>query len=341
MSTPLPIHRINAPPDAHVVEEALTEAAALAGHAPSIHNTQPWRWRLSAHTLDLHLERGRILEVTDPESRLATLSCGAALHHARVSLAAQGLHAKVTRLPDPADADHLARLHVDARTMVDLRAARRAQTILVRHTDRRPVTGTPVTADDIAGITDAVTAEDTWLHHLHDDQLHGLASAADHAQRAEVTDPGWRDELAYWTGGTRTDGAGIPDAAIPAVDPQTPVPGRNFGHLGGMPISAEHDRAATFVMLYGRSDEQLGWLRAGEALSAGWLTATERGITVLPFSAPIEVAGTREVLRSIVAGLGYPYLVLRLGVIDPTVPDAPVAPRLPVNQTIERLPGRP
>lgn len=37
-----------------------------------------------------------------------------------------------------------------------------------------------------------------------------------------------------------------------------------------------------FILLYGDADEPLNWLRAGEALSAGWLTATERGVSILP-----------------------------------------------------------
>jgi nitroreductase len=336
MSASSPTHRIDAAPDAQATDQALTEAATLAGYAPSIHNTQPWQWRLSADTLDLRLARDRILEVTDPDARLATLSCGAALHHARISLAAQGFHATVSRLPDPADPDHFARLQIGGRGTVDPQSARRAQTILLRRTDRGPVTGAEITPDDLADITAAVTAEDTWLHVLRPDQLYDLACAADHAQRVEASEPDWREELRNWTGDTRPTGAGIPDAAIPAQNPQTPVPGRDFGHLGSMPVSAEHDRAAVFAMLYGRSDELSGWLCAGEALSSGWLTATERGLTVLPLSAPIEVAESRTVLRHMVAGLGYPYLVLRLGITDPTTPPPPFAPRLPPAQTIVR-----
>ena len=101
------------PTDAQVVSQALTEAATAAGYAPSIHNTQPWRWRLTADHMDLYVERSRVLEVTDPDARLATLSCGAALHHARVSLAAQGWRATVARMPDRGDPDHLAQLRVD------------------------------------------------------------------------------------------------------------------------------------------------------------------------------------------------------------------------------------
>ena len=52
---------------------ALANAAALAGYAPSIHNTQPWRWQVSENTLDLFAVHSRQLAITDPEGRLALL----------------------------------------------------------------------------------------------------------------------------------------------------------------------------------------------------------------------------------------------------------------------------
>jgi len=57
-------------PDPRAITEALAEAAVAAGNAPSIHNTQPWRWRLDNDTLELLVERSRLLGVTDPDRRL-------------------------------------------------------------------------------------------------------------------------------------------------------------------------------------------------------------------------------------------------------------------------------
>jgi nitroreductase len=323
------------PTDPEVATHALAEAAAAAGYAPSILNTQPWRWRHTADTLELRLVRGRVLPVTDPDGRLATLSCGVALHHARVALAAQGWHATVTRMPPGGDPDLLARLHVEGRAPVDAPSVLHLRSIPLRHTDRRPVTGTPIDPAALAAITTAVQAEDTELHTLRPDQVLELAAAADHAQRNEAADPAWQAELAYWTGGTRPAGAGVPDAAIPDRNTQTTVPGRDFGHHGELPVSAAHDEAAVFVMLYGTTDEPVSWLRAGEALSAGWLTATELGVSVLPHSAPIEVIAARQALRAMIASIGYPFLVLRLGTTDPADAAASHTSRLPAEQIID------
>ena len=214
------------PADARAVIQALVGAASVAGYAPSIHNTQPWRWRVGGTRLDLFADRARALAVTDPDARLATLSCGAALQHARIALAAQGWRAVVTRIPDRTEPDHLAQLRVVGRAPVELQAVRRTHTIRQRHTDRRPVTGPPVGSDDLRAIVGAVQAEGGWLHILRPDQVLDLAAAVSHAQQAETADPAWQAE-AYRTAGTRPAGV--------RPTPQTTVPGRDFGHHGDLP----------------------------------------------------------------------------------------------------------
>ncbi|GIH03598.1 NAD(P)H nitroreductase [Rhizocola hellebori] len=329
MATYLPSRINGAVPELRAMNEALLQAAQTAGYAPSIRNTRPWRWRLTGSTLDLHLDRSRVVTISDPDARLATLSCGAALHHARVALAASGWKVKVLQTSDHSDPDHLVQLRI-ARGTTDSFAVQRMQAILVRRTDRRPVTGAPVAPADLAAITKSVEAQGAWLYLLHPDQRHELSAAAEYARRTQLPDSPWRDELAYWAGG-RPERTGVADSAI-----ASPMPGRNFGNYGSPKVSAEDDQTATFVMLYGPGDTSADWLRAGEGLSAGWLTATELGITVLPLSATIEVPATREVMKRLVAGVGHPYLVLRLGTIDSADSTPPSTPRLPTDQIIDR-----
>jgi hypothetical protein len=75
--------------------------------------------------------------------------------------------------------------------------------------------------------------------------------------------------VAYWAGGERSEGLGIPDSAIPAEPPETTVPGRDFGVHGDLPVYAGHDGAAIYGILFGQDDSPMAWLRGGEALSAG------------------------------------------------------------------------
>ena len=319
---------------------ALTEAADVAGYAPSIHNTQPWRWRVDHRQLELYADAARQLAVTDPIGRLMTVSCGAALHHARVALAAHGWRIDVHRLPAPTHPELLARLSAVGHTPATHDAAAALRTIRKRRTDRRPVSDTPVPAADVDAIRRAVEAEGAWLHTLRHHDVLELATAADRAQTLEEFDPRWREELAYWASGDRTDGLGIPDAAIPRDPARTTVPGRDFGRTGSLAMPAGHDEAATYAILFGPDDDVRSWLRAGEALSAAWLTAVGRGVSLVPMSAAVEVDSTRQVLRRLIAHLGEPFLVLRLGIARPDDDASVHPPRLPSTQVIDEVGGR-
>jgi nitroreductase len=312
---------------------ALAEAAAMAGRAPSVHNTQPWLWTVRPDHLELGLVPDRRLAAADPEGRLAVLSCGAALHHARVALAAEGWEPVVDRLPDPARPDLLAVVAVRGPRPADPAAMREVQSMWVRRSDRRPLSDEPLPADVLTELVAAARAEGVQLHRLTGEQVYDLASAADRAANIEAADERTREELAYWTG--RRDGSGVPLAALPAETPATTVPARDFGRPGTLPVSPGHDRAAVYGLLYGDADERADWLRAGEALSAVWLTATRLGASVLPLSVVIEVDTTRAALRRLVAGLGLPYLVLRLGVADPEHAGTPPTPRLAPDRTVD------
>lgn len=281
-------HPIDVAADARAVSQALTEAIGAAGHAPSIRHTQPWRWSVTGTELDLHIDRARMLDVADPDARFATLSCGAALHHARVSLAASGWRATATRIADPVVPDHLARIQVTGRapTPVEPLMVQRAQTIRLRRTDRRPLTGPLLHPDPIRTIATAVEAEGAGLHVLTAPQVLDVTAAAGRVPVADPGKPAWEAESAYWTGAT------------------------------DLLVGTGPDWAAMFVILYGRADTPMDWLRAGEALSAGWLTATETGVAVLPLRATIAMANTRQAMHDLLGGDRCPYLVLRLGAID-------------------------
>ena len=72
-----------------------------AGAAPSIHNTQPWRFRVSDDLIEVHGDPDRMLWVADPRGRALHLSCGAALFNLKLAIRALGAKPLVWPLPDP------------------------------------------------------------------------------------------------------------------------------------------------------------------------------------------------------------------------------------------------
>jgi hypothetical protein len=284
--------------------------------------------------LELLAERTRQVNGIDPQGRLMTVSCGAALHHARIALAAAGWLMQVSRVPEADDPDLLARLVVLGPNPSTVAATRVAEAIRVRHTDRRPVSDIEPSSVSINAIAAAARAE-TGFHVCTPGQVLDLAAAMCRAAAIQADEPRVSNELRYWTSRPITDGVGLPADVLPDQPALTTVPGRDFGRTGTLPVGSGHDNAAVYAVLFGDGDEPCNWLRAGEALSAAWLTATMLGVSLVPLSAAIEVAHARQILRRVLAGLGHPYLVLRLGMADPATCRLGKTPRLPAARVVD------
>jgi hypothetical protein len=282
--------------DSRAETQALADAAAAAGHAPSVHHVQPWRWRLSDARLDLFVDHDRFPHLAEPNPRLTLLSCGTALHHAFVSLAADGWHAVVSRLPATEHPDHLAQIRLDHRVPVEPAALLHLRTTAARHTVVPPALSAPVDAEKLTSLTAAVESEGARLQLLRPDEVLDLVVAADHAARTEVRKT-----------------------------------------AGGNLLAQSQDRTALFAVLYGTGDRRLDWLRAGEALSAAWLTATEIGLSLLPLPATIEMPGTRDLMRRRLPGAGHPYLLVRFGTLSPTATGLAARRTPATDQRIERV----
>ncbi|WP_433219878.1 Acg family FMN-binding oxidoreductase [Dactylosporangium sp. CS-047395] len=310
---------------------ALAAAADAARLAPSVHNTQPWRWVVDGDRLELFAVPARQLQEQDPQGRLMVLSCGAALHHALVALAAAGWKIEVDR---PAG-EPLAIVRAVSHSAPDPHDMHRLQLLQVRRTDRRAVTDERVAPEALDALAAGARRGGARLHVLNRDQVLQLAVMIEHAGEAERHDERMRDETKAWVGGDRAAGSGIPDSALPAQNPRTTVAERDFGVPGTLPAGDGHDNAAHYAILYGEGDERPDWLAAGEALGELWLTATGRGTAVLPLSSPIELDFTRVALRRMLGDVGWPYLVLRLGVADPEHAGPPHTPRLTAADVIE------
>lgn len=284
---------------------------SLACLAPSVHNTQPWRWRYADGVLTLRADLRRRLPAEDPRGRDLTLSCGAALHHLQFAARALGWETSVVRLPPGAEETVLAEIRV-------LRAERAPVVpqdlalLRTRCTDRRRFTAWPVPAyrlDDLCrlaapwGVAAAAIADDGARFRLE--------LLANQALSDLELDPSRQAEQERWIGRPGSDG--IPVALLP--DDPDPLQARSRFRPGLLEDARMVLHGGDRVLaLGGPYDDVAGWLRTGEAMSALWLAATREGLSVVPMSQPIEVESTRrEIGRSVLRGAFEPHLLLRVG----------------------------
>ncbi|MDP9222544.1 MAG: nitroreductase, partial [Actinomycetota bacterium] len=287
--------------------DQLRAAVQLASRAPSIHNTQPWRWALRPDGLDLYADRFRQLAVADPDGHDLAVSCGAALELAQLGLASAGCTSVVQLTPDPHSPDLLARLTVTGFVAADEDTGRRVEAARRRYSDRRPFAPRPVPEDTLDLLTAAAGGENVSVHMVQraDERL-GLAVVASRADRTMQSDPAYREELARWIRKGPADD-GVPVTAVPhIVDPEprhTEVPMRDFeaGVTGTLPVRAGQDEDPVLAVVMTDDDGTDGCLRAGAALARLLVEAQAQGLATSISSQPFDWPVLRERMRQLMS----------------------------------------
>lgn len=319
-------------PDEGTIRTVLT----LASRAPSVHNTQPWRWRVDTSSLHLYSDTSRQLPHTDPDGRDLMLSCGAALNHCVVALAAVGWQAKVSRLPNPAEPSHLAAIELVPQ-LPDQLDIMLAAAMPRRRTDRRHYSFWPVAIGDVALMTARAARMGVALHRV--EAMDMLNAVVLQSVSAHAADPDYLAELTAWSG-RHASSAGVPARNAPAPDPAAAIPSRRFaGAALAMPpdVYAEDDNGVVLT-LGTRNDDRLAQLRAGEATSVVLLTATAMGLASCPVTEPLEIAETRAAVRADVFGnRSHPQMLVRVGWAPINADPLPATPRRALADTVEWL----
>ncbi|PPK62540.1 NAD(P)H nitroreductase [Actinokineospora auranticolor] len=334
------VPRIDVPtrPGAHGFpdRETVHTALRLACCAPSVHNTQPWRWRVGRAEIRLYADQSRRLPATDPDGRDLLLSCGAALHHLVVALAAFGWTAHVRRLPDPELPDHLATVTVSPSTPTRDDIVR-AAAVTRRRSDRRAYAAWPVRAEHLDELVLAAGGSGVLARHLSGDTRTALTRLIAEADAHQDADGDYRTELAVWTGRHAGSDDGVPAANTVRDTRYGDLVTRRFS----APLLTQHDRATgggagELLVLGTSSDDRVSRLRAGEATSAVLLAATTLRLATCPLSQPVEIPRTRDLLRErVLDDAMVPQLVLRVGWAAAPAQALPRTPRRPLSETVE------
>lgn len=319
-------------PDSDTIRTVLS----LATRAPSVHNSQPWRWRVGSRSLHLYADLDTQLPHADPDRRDLMLSCGASLHHCVVALAALGWQSKVHRFPNPAEPDHLAAVEVYRHPATELDVTL-AAAIPRRRTDRRHYSHWPVPTAEIALMGARAARAGVMLRRV--ESLPHLQQIVAQAVWQHGTDHDYLTELTMWSG-RHAALAGVPARNAPQSDPTAPIPARLFAGpaLAQPPSTAAEDDNAAVVALGTKDDTPLSRLRAGEATSLVLLTATQRGLSSCPVTEPLEIAETRAAVRDDVFGdSGFPQMLLRVGWAPVDADPLPATPRRPLEDVVDWL----
>jgi nitroreductase len=315
--------------------ETLQRIVEVASRAPSVHNTQPWRWRGGPRSLELLADRSHQLAETDPLGRNLTISCGAALHHAQAAAGALGWSTHVVRHPDPAQPDLLATVDLTPGT-ASATAAETLAAIEARCTDRRRFNSWPVPEERQAHLARIAHQRGARAVALTDESERYIAERlVRRAAERQRANPAARAEQEDWQ--HRLDGDGVPAGALPEpADRAGALPHRFEGAVWEDHPGPEVEATDGLIVFFDTADDPRAWLRAGEGLSAMWLAAEEGGLSLVPLSQVIEVPETRRAFQVEVLGsLAHPLLLVRVGWRSSAGTSLARTPRRPVSEVLD------
>jgi nitroreductase len=301
----------------------LRQVIATAAAAPSLHNSQPWRFLLVDDELLICAAIDRALWVADPSARALYMSCGAALFNAQLASRALSCDVEVSRLPHPEYSfDVLAVLRAAPGEEASPDELALHDSIFQRRTNRRPFRDERVPASVRAELVRAAAAEHAFLHMLNRADVRRVLALAAAVGRDLAADPEHESELQRWVGVDRSDG--IPAEALPPRASKPPSPVRDVDFLAA---AGESERpVATFedlpqlAVLATNEDEPEDWLRAGEALQHVLLAATRRGVSASFLYHIVELEDMHEAERPRWPWPEHRQMVIRFGYGTAPVP---------------------
>ena len=178
-----------------------------ACRAPSLHNSQPWRWMFGGGVLHLFADhRGLVTTPTSP----ARKSCPAALlDHLRVASAGLASHHRQISRSARSRPSGVGLTGQRLRVSTELGNA-----IPRRHTDRLAFAA-PEPWVELEQQLRAVHGTVVDLDVIDDNGRPALADASRRSEQPPPDDASYQYELLWWTGGSRV-GDGIPASALPS-----------------------------------------------------------------------------------------------------------------------------
>lgn len=320
-------------PDDGTVRAAIT----LAMRAPSIHSSRPWHWRLGYNSLHLFVEP-TAYQAGDPNGRDLLISCGATLHHLRTAFAAEGWATLVHRVPNPSDAGHLASVEFYPRLATNDDVAL-AAAIPRSRMDRRPFGSWRVPLPLLNLLAERAESQGAMLRVAPDpDVRRQLSTALAAAPTGRFGRPDPDTERMGWPG-LRFGPSPTPSGVLPSGAPTATLGYRDVGSVLTQeqpePVEDEAD-AAELLVISTYADDRISRLRAGEAMSAVLLTATDLHLASCPIGGLLGAEPTVQLIRErVLGGDGYPQLIIRIGWAANEYDPVPPSPRRTVEDIFD------
>ena len=285
------------------------ELLDAARWAPSLYNTQPWRFRPGTEMWEVRWDSACELPVADPQRVALMMNLGAVIEYLAVAASAHGLDVQFV---PPEFKGTQPNLGFVAGKLLFVPRDGGPSPLLpylpLRQTSRKPYRNAPLPAGVLDELQAAAASAGCWLFHTTDrGAISAIAAEAGRGMLAQFSEPERYAEFHRWL----RPSASAEGLDIPAMDLAGPMGGfwkrmlpptrmmRN--QLAQRALAAQQkslvQSAPAVCMLATNSREWKGWIQAGRALSRVWLHAARHGLVTHPVPSALHTATGRQLVN--------------------------------------------
>ena len=293
----------------------------------------------SSKSVDLFVDSHRKVTSTDRSGREAIISCGAALDHFRIAMAAAGWDTNVERFPNPNNLDHLASSGLRVRRLCPAGPARPRRRDIASADQPSAIPSAEALGGARSCSADSFESDSVTLDVLGADARPRLAEASQLTEAMRRYDDDYHQELMWWTAPSRQS-EGIPESALVSeADAGRVDVNRRFPTDPDEWSSAGTTDEAKILVLSTPGDTRGMCSECGEALSAILLECTMAGLATCPVTHITELEASRDIIRDLMSdSAAVPQVLIRVGIEPEGDLVRPPTPRRPLSEVFEIRP---
>ncbi len=309
--------------------------------APSSHNSQPWKFRVSDQTIEIRPESSRALPDSDADNRQLFISLGCAM--ANLLIAAEHYGYATETFIQEAGAASFIQITLQQQ---DDRHSRASQLELIyaiseRVTSRDKFTET-IIPDSLQRFLQTAKEQDLSIFLIDEQNVkEQIADCVMRATDQAMADKQFRTELSqYVKPNTTKDFLGMPAFGMGIPTPLSLIAPRIIKHfdVGKLSRKTEMNLLKSHTPFMGiiasEQDTPKAWIKTGAFYQQIALRAHANGLATHPLAAAIQIGDHYKNLQTILQTTARPQFFFRLGIAK-SFPHH--SPRIPAKDVIESV----
>jgi hypothetical protein len=311
------------------------ELVRYATLAPSSHNTQCWKFRLTKNAIAILPDLRRRCLVVDPDDHHLFVSLGCATENLVQAAKAHGLNAVATTETAPID---VIQVHLESSQ------AERSplfEAISMRQSTRAEYDGRPLANEELKLLELAGTGNGVHVLLLTEKQaMEKVLEYVIQGNTAQINNPAFVQELKSWIRFSDAEAVRTGDGLFSRSTGNPSVPRWLGSHLMNLFLTtkkenekyAKHVRSSAGIAVFvSDASEKEHWVETGRCYQRFALQAAALGIRNAHLNQPVEIAALRPQFSTFLdIGSHRPDLVVRLG----RGPQMPRSLRRPVDSVL-------